>query len=250
MFAQLRELLTQYGTIDVLWFDGGWERSVDEWRTPALHDLIRSLQPDVMINDRLPAFGDFDTPEQFVPAEPPGRAWETCMTVNESWGFNPADTRFKSGRQLVHTLCEVAGKGGNLLLNVGPMGDGRVQPEVLARLAVVERWMARNVDSIVGTEPGLAPWQFYGPSTRRGDIVYLHLLMRPYDAVTVRGIPVRRVRRVRALASGRELAWTSRASVVDTLFNADPLGELRIEVPDAMIDECATVLGLEIDPAT
>jgi len=250
MHGQVRELLTRYGPIDVLWFDGGWERTADEWRTPELHELIRSLQPDVLVNDRLPAFGDFDTPEQFVPAEPPGRAWETCMTVNESWGFNPADTRFKSGRQLVHTLCEVAGKGGNLLLNVGPMGDGRVQPEVLARLAVVERWMARNVDSIVGTEPGLAPWQFYGPSTRRGDIIYLHLLMRPYDAVTVRGMPVRRVRRVRALASGNELAWTSRASVVDTLFNADPLGELRIEVRDAMIDECATVIALEIDPAT
>ena len=172
------------------------------------------------------------------------------MTVNESWGFNTADTRFKSGRQLVHTLCEVAGKGGNLLLNVGPMGDGRVQPEVLARLAVVERGMAANRDAIVATEPGLAPWQFYGPSTRRGDTTYLHLLMRPYDAVTVRGLPIRRVRRVRALASGRELAWTSRASVVDTLFNADPLGELRIDVPDAIVDDCATVLALEIDAAS
>src|SRR6185295_12456096 len=114
MHGQVRELLTNYGAIDVLWFDGGWERSPEQWRSRELHDLIRTLQPDVLVNDRLPGFGDFDTPEQMIPAVRPPRAWEACMTINESWGYNPEDTRLKSARQLIHSLCEVAGKGGKL----------------------------------------------------------------------------------------------------------------------------------------
>ena len=141
--------------------------------------MIRELQPGIVINDRLPGVGDFDTPEQFVPPEPPARAWETCLTMNESWAWNPSDREYKSARALVHTLCEVAGRGGNLLLNVSPMGDGSLPPEQAERLDAIARWMDAYGESIHDTEPGLAPWQFYGPSTRRGDRIYLHLLSRP-----------------------------------------------------------------------
>jgi alpha-L-fucosidase len=246
LHGQVRELLTSYGPIDVLWFDGGWERTAEQWRSPELHDLIRTLQPDVLVNDRLPGYGDFDTPEQMIPPVPPGRAWETCMTINESWGHNPSDTRWKSARQLIHTLCEVAGKGGNLLLNVSPMGDGRLPPEQVERLAPVEAWMSRHGESILGTEPGLEPWQFYGPSTRRGDRVYLHLLMRPYEAVTVRGLPVRRVRGASILPGGERLETSARCTVADTLFNADPQGELTLRVPGHLLDEHATVIAIDL----
>jgi alpha-L-fucosidase len=249
LHGQVRELLTNYDGIDVLWFDGGWERSPDQWRSRELHDLIRRLQPDILVNDRLPGFGDFDTPEQIVPAVRPPRAWETCMTINESWGHNPGDTHWKSPRQLIHTLCEVAGKGGNLLLNVSPMGDGRLPPEQVERLAAMESWMARNGESILGTETGLEPWQFYGPSTRRGDRVYLHLLLRPYETITVRVMPVRRVRSVTALAQGTALATSTRCTVVDTLFNSDPNGELTIHVPESLLDEHATVIAIDLAPA-
>ncbi len=248
MFAQVRELLTNYGTIDVLWFDGGWERTMDEWRAQALWDMIHELQPAILVNDRLPGFGDFDTPEQFVPPQPPARTWETCMTINESWGYNPSDTHFKSARQLIHTLCEVAGRGGNLLLNISPMGDGRIQPEQLERLAVVEQWMQRYAESIIGTQPGLEPWQFYGPSTRKGDRLYLHLLMKPYDTVTVRGLPIKRVTAVRALASGRELAFTTRRTILDQIIGMDPLGEVTITVPAEEIDPNATVIAVDVAP--
>lgn len=248
MFAQIRELLTNYGPIDVLWFDGGWERTPDEWQAQALWDMIHELQPAILVNDRLPGFGDFNTPEQFVPPQPPARTWETCMTINESWVYNPADTHYKSARQLIHTLCEVAGRGGNLLLNVSPMGDGRIQPEQLERLAVVERWMQRHADSIIGTQPGLEPWQFYGPSTRKGDRLYLHLLMKPYDAITVRGLPIKRVTAVRALASGRELAFTTRCAILDQIISMDPLGEVTISVPAEEIDPDATVIAVDIAP--
>lgn len=245
MFAQVRELLTNYGTIDVLWFDGGWERTAEQWRATELIEMIRDLQPEILVNDRLPGSGDFHTPEQFVPPRPPDRPWETCMTMNESWGYNKDDAAWKSSRQLIHTLCEVAGRGGNLLLNVGPMGDGRLQPEGLERLAGIERWMSRNAESIVGTEPGLEPWQWYGPSTRNGERVYLHLLMKPYDSVSVRGVRIKRLRAVRALSTGEQLPFETRCSIIDAQFNPDPTGEVTVRVPDHAIDPYATVLALD-----
>ncbi|MEX0749849.1 MAG: alpha-L-fucosidase [Dehalococcoidia bacterium] len=249
MFAQVRELLTDYGRIDVIWFDGGWERSIPQWRSIELETMIRELQPEILINDRLPGVGDFTTPEQFVPPQPLDRAWETCLTINESWGYNPSDTEFKSARRLIHTLCEVAGKGGNLLLNVSPMGDGRLMPELVERLDVIEAWLRRNGESITGTAPGLEPWQWYGPSTRRDNVTYAHLLMRPYDDVTVRGVRINRVRSVRALSNGAKVAFSGRASIVDTLLNRDPLGELTIAVPQDAIDEHATVIAIEFTEA-
>lgn len=246
MFEQVRELLTNYGPIDVIWFDGGWERTPEQWRAKELEALIRELQPGILINDRLPGVGDFETPEQFVPAQAPARTWETCMTLNESWGYNPEDGAWKSPRQVVHTLCEVAGKGGNLLLNVSPMGDGTIMPEQRAILGAMQRWLSQNGESIMGTEQGLEPWQFYGPSTKRGGTTYLHLVMRPYETVTVRGVPIKHVKRVRVLASGRELAFSTRCAIIDQFFNPDPPGELTIQVPEDALDPLATVLAVEM----
>jgi alpha-L-fucosidase len=245
MFEQVRELLTNYGQIDVIWFDGGWERTAEQWKAKELEAMIRELQPSILINDRLPGSGDYMTPEQFVPAQPLPRPWETCMTVNESWGYNTRDTHFKSARKLIHTLCEVAGRGGNLLLNVGPKGDGSLPSELAERMAVIEAWMSKNSESIIGTTTALEPWQFYGPTTRRDSTVYAHLLMRPYDAVTVRGVRVKRVKSVRALASGAELKHTIRMSIPDMLMQGDALGELTIVVPESAIDDNATVLAIE-----
>lgn len=248
LFAQVRELLTDYGDVAVLWFDGQWERTPWEWKAEELRAMIRELQPDCLVNDRLPFQGDFETPEQFVPAEPPDGRWETCLTMNRSWGYVPVDTSYKSARDLIHTVCETAGRGGNLLLNVSPRGDGSLPPEQFERLAVVGEWVAAHGEAIYGTTAGLAPWQFYGPSTRRGDTTYLHLLMRPYDTVTVRGVPIKRIAGVRHVPSGRELTVRTRAAAVDELFNADPMGEAIIGVPADLVDEHATVLALDITP--
>jgi alpha-L-fucosidase len=250
LHAQVTELLTSYGTIDLLWFDGGWERSAAEWRSDELRTLISSLAPDCLVNDRLPGHGDFETPEQFVPASPPAGAWETCMTMNSTWGYCPADTGYKSSRDLVHTLCEVAGRGGNLLLNVSPRGDGSLPPEQVDRLDDVAAWTARYGASIFGTTPGLEPWQWYGPSTRDADgtTVYAHLLARPYERVTVRGMPIRRVTAVHDVASGRELAFRTRCTVMDELFNWDPRGEVVIDAPADVVDDLASVLAVRVAP--
>ncbi len=249
LFGQVRELLTDYGRIDLIWFDGGWERAADEWRAAELERMIRELQPGIVINDRLPGHGDYDTPEQFVPARPPARRWETCLTMNDSWGFNPDDAHYKSTRELVHTLCEVAGRGGNLLLNVSPRGDGALPAEQSAVLAELGVWMKRHGDSIVGTEPGLEPWQFYGPSTRRGNRIFLHLLLRPYASVAVRHVPIKHVRAVRLLGSGTALEFETRRGAVDMILDADSPGELIVHVPERLLDPLATVLEVELDDA-
>lgn len=251
MFSQVRELLTNYGTIDILWFDGGWERTPGQWRADELMAMVRSLQPNILVNDRLPGHGDFETPEQFVPAQPPASPWETCMTMNESWGYNPSDPAYKSARQIIHTLCEVAGRGGNLLLNVSPRGDGSLPAEQVERLETVAAWMDANAEAITGTVPALEPWQFYGPSTRRGNTVYLHALMRPYDSLTVRGVPIERIARVRHVATGEPLPFTVRSPVVDLIARSpDPVGEVTISLPARLIDSlAATVIAVEFADA-
>jgi alpha-L-fucosidase len=248
MFAQIRELLTGYGPIDLIWFDGGWERTPEEWHARELEKMIRGLQPHIVINDRLPGCGDYETPEQAVPAAAPARAWETCMTMNNSWGYNPSDRAYKSARMLVNTLEEVAARGGNLLLNVSPTADGTLAPEQVERLEAIGGWMERNGESIAGAGPGLEPWQFYGPSTRHGERVYLHLVMRPYETVSVRGLRVRRLKSATVLGSGAKLKTHQRIAAADMLFNSDPVGELIIEVPDSSLDPLATIIALNFAP--
>ncbi|MEA3055442.1 MAG: alpha-L-fucosidase [Actinomycetota bacterium] len=244
MFGQLRELLTDYGQVDIVWFDGGWERRRAKWKPQELEAMMRELQPGLLINDRLPSVGDFVTPEQFVPPTAPEGKWETCLTMNESWSYNPADHDWKSPRSLVHTLCEVVGKGGNLLLNISPRGDGSLPPEQIERLEHIGAWVARNRESVLGVEPGLEPWQHYGPSTQRGDRVYVHLLARPYESVTVRGVKVKRIERVTELSTGTELTWTTRTGIIEG-FGPDPDGEVTIDVPADLIDDDATVLAID-----
>jgi alpha-L-fucosidase len=247
MFAQMRELLTNYGPIDLLWFDGGWERTREEWKAHEFVAMIRELQPEVIINDRIPGHGDYQTPEQAVPPTPPDGPWETCLTINNSWGYNPSDKDLKSAQTLIHTLCEVAGKGGNLLLNVSPMGDGALPPEHRERLDAIGNWYERNGEAIAGTRPGVEPWQFYGPSTRRGNRIYLLSVMKPYESVSVRGVRVRRIEKVQALASGTALNFRRRISAGDMLFNSDPIGELVIATPLDVIDDYATVIAIDFN---
>ena len=246
MFEQIRELLTNYGQIDIIWFDGSWERTPEQWRAEELAQTIQQLQPDILINDRLPGQGDFTTPEQFVPPESPDEPWEVCLTMNESWGYNTADNHYKSARDLVHTLCEIAGKGGNLLLNVSPMGDGRIPPAQQERLEAVAEWMDRYRESILNTQPGLEPWQFYGPSTRKDNFYYLHLLMKPYETISVRGIPIKQVKSVKIVGSNELLTYTTRCSILDELTQPNPQGELTITVPSSAIDPLATAIAIEL----
>ncbi len=168
MKGQLKELLTNYGPIGLLWFDGQWEGTWNDARGRDLAQYVRSLQPGIIINSRVgrsegawnssgddAMIGDYATPEQTIPAAAIRNVpWETCMTMNDHWGYNAADKNFKSAADLIHKLADIASKGGNFLLNVGPDADGRIPPESLARLAEIGRWMKANGESIYQTQAG------------------------------------------------------------------------------------------------
>jgi alpha-L-fucosidase len=243
---QLTELLTQYGQIDLLWFDGDWERTTEEWHADQIRLLAKSLQPRVVINDRLPAHGDYVTPEQVMPIEPLPGPWELCLTMSESWGYRPADHRRKSARQLAVYLSETAGNGGNLLLNVGPDGLGELPAWQVERLDALTAWTRRHGEAVLGVRPGRAGVRFHGPVTERDDTVYLHLVMRPAGEVVARGLPVKRIRGVRLLATGEPLPFRTNVEVHNGVVPDEPSGELFVEFPGdsgALVDVIAVDLG-------
>jgi alpha-L-fucosidase len=242
--AQLEHLLTSYGRIDQIWFDGGWERRADEWRAKELEALIRKLQPEIVINDRLPGVGDYVSPEQSIPATPPTGPWEVCMTMNHSWGPVAADREQKSVRYLLTVLCEVASGGGNLLLNVSPDGEGRLLPWQRERLEGIAAWMRRHQDAVVGAERGLEPWQFFGPTTRKGNRTFLFCPMRPQEFVVARGVHGKRIESVRALGSDVPLGLELRLSPIDR-FVRDPRCDAIISVPDEACDPVLTVIEIQ-----
>lgn len=208
MRAQVAELLSEYGEIDVMWFDGEWESTWDHEKGQALYELCLDLQPDILINNRVDKgrdgmsgltldgryAGDFGTLEQEIPPTGlPGVDWETCMTMNDHWGFNRADGNWKSSDELIRSLVDVASKGGNFLLNVGPTGSGAFPPEAAARLSDIGSWMDRYGESIHGTEAGPFESLPFGRCTmkREGErtLLYLQVFEWPFiDELVVPGI--------------------------------------------------------------
>ncbi len=189
MDRQLTELLTGYGPIGGIWFDGMWDKPDADWRLAQTYALIHRLQPAALVvpnHHRTPLPGeDVQTFEQDLPGantagfntrEIGSLALETSLTMNRSWGFNLTDRHFKSVHELIGYLVRAAGNDANLLLNVGPRPDGTIQPEAADRLRELGRWLARFGDSIYGTRGGPVPPRPWGVTTRRGDIVYVHVL--------------------------------------------------------------------------
>lgn len=180
--GQLQELLTQYGPIKIVWFDGGWEHTPRGLKSNEIINLIRSLAPGALINDRLDwGGGDFTTPERYVPfiPFPSGRKWETCMTMNDTWGYTRNDHHWKSAEELIHTLIKVTSKGGNFLLNIGPKEDGEFPKEGDDILLQIGEWLKNNGESIYGAKKCiLTHLKFNGVCTVKevnGQIKYLYL---------------------------------------------------------------------------
>jgi alpha-L-fucosidase len=202
MKGQLKELLTRYGSIGLLWFDGQWESPWTTERGVDLYNYVRSLQPDIIINNRVGkpvhtagggmaetgAVGDYGTPEQTIPPAGfgPGVDWESCMTMNDHWGYNKFDQNWKSAQTLVRNLIDCSSKGGNYLLNVGPTSEGLIPNASLERLASIGDWMQINGEAIYGTSASpfarKLPW---GRCTQKisGNVttLYLHVFDWPAD---------------------------------------------------------------------
>ena len=244
---QLTELLTNYGRIDLVWFDGHWERTAEEWRAAELRRLVASLQPEAIVNDRLPGNGDYDTPEQFLPITPPSRPWELCLTMNDSWGWRPSDTNYKSPRDLARWLVDAVSRGGNLLLNVSPQGDGSLPDVQVSQLRDLGEWIATHGEAVIGARPAPPSVDFYGPATVNNNRLYLHLVAQPVENVVVRGIPVRRVRRVSLLGAGAPLRYRlPLAAYDDHLPGFDVLAELIIDAP-ASSGALMEVIAIDFD---
>ena len=247
MELQLRELLTRYGDVALIWFDGLYnQRKFDGER---MHRAILACQPQTLINNRIGIPGDYETPEQFLPAAIPVkgkkldwenrdtgtkpnyiptpeefRLWETCMTINHTWAYNKNDHDFKSARQLIRTLVEVASRGGNFLLNVGPQPDGVIQPEFQERLLAIGKWMDRNSAAIHGTTYGPVQGAKGFRTTAKGWEVFVQVFDWPGGTLEVAAENLPKFHSAALLENGRTVPFKQSERAVTI--------ELPAEAPD------------------
>jgi alpha-L-fucosidase len=258
MEGQLRELLSKYGKVAIVWFDG--LDHPEKYDGARFHKLIHESQPDALINNRLGLPGDYETPEQFIPDRIPTKSsetrlvgtekpapsslpgelpaspedfqlWETCLTINNTWAYNKNDRAFKSSTELIRTLVEVASKGGNLLLDVGPTPEGTIQPEFQQRLLAIGRWLRVNGVSIYGTTYGPLQNLPWGKTTARGSTIYVHVFDWPKGRLELSGLRARVTQAV-LVASGQALKFKQTGDV------------LSIKVPGAPPDPAVSVIAL------
>ena len=170
----IRELMTNYGKIDVLWYDVDSPLTPEQWESERMNQMVFQLQPEIIVNNRNGLDGDFSTPEQHIEASKEGRAWETCMTLNDSWGYNRGDDSWKTPKEIASNLATCAAGGGNYLLNIGPKPDGSVPQESVDVLDKVGEWLDTNGNAIYMTDRGSFPAAPNTQFTRRGNTLYVH----------------------------------------------------------------------------
>jgi len=254
MELQLRELLTRYGDPFVIWFDGLGVQQ--KYAGARFHELIHSLRPMTLINDRIGLTGDFVTPEQRLPNGIPRKGavvdtvdphdkgvlqeapkpedfqpWETCMTINNTWAYNKNDRNFKSATVLVRALIDAASKGGNFLLNVGPTPEGTIQPEFVERLTAIGDWLRVNGASIYGTTYGPLQSIPFGRMTAKGKTLYLHVFDMPAGSLELSGLKAK-VASIKALDGGAAVKFTQTGD------------KLSIPVGGIKVSPHATVLAI------
>ncbi len=265
LHGQVRELLTNYGRLDIMWYDFSYgEMFGEKWEATKLVKMVRELQPWIILDNRLEAAGesygsitgdnpsvysgDFASPEQMIPPEGMtdihGKSipWESCITLNDHWGYCSADRHYKPARMVVRSLVECVSKNGNMLLNVGPNAKGEIPEESLAILKEVGRWMKENGESIYGCGISELPKPEWGRYTQKGKKVYAHIFEESVNAVTV-DLPPDRIEKARLLRDGAEIwlekPWNAAAFPSKTFFT---FGGQSFPLPD----ETDTVVELTL----
>jgi alpha-L-fucosidase len=248
LHGQIRELLTGYGRIDGLWFDG-LGATAKAWDAENLFKLARGLQPWLIINNRCGLPGDFDTPEQYVGRSQFHRPWESCITLGTQWSWKPDDT-LKPPADAIRMLVACAVGDGNLALNTNPMPDGRIEPRQVESFRKIGEWLKKYGESVYGTRggpfvaPGMGRREFnqdfampgggwWGGSTRKGDAIYLHILRWPPDTITLPAIP-RKIVKTSVLSGGEATVKQTDAGI-------------EVGMPAAQRDACDTIVKLELD---
>jgi alpha-L-fucosidase len=254
MKAQLTELLTNYGPIAGIWFDGHWDQTADEnrtdhsthvdWHYPEIYGLIHKLQPNCLIanNHHLPPFPgeDYQVFERDVPGENNSGLsgqevsrlpLETCQTINDSWGFYITDDNYKSVKTLLHLLIRTAGTGANLLLNTGPMPNGKIQPECIERMQQMGDWLKKYGYTIYETQQGFVKPQEWGATTRKGEkTYYLHILDKDTKVIAL-NIP--NIKSAKWVNINAKLTWKKDKETGYVLFIPD---ENTLDDVDSIIE--------------
>ncbi len=250
MKGQLKELLTRYGPIGILWFDGEWEKPWTNERGIDLYNYVRSLQPKIIVNNRVgkaragmsgmdqgEGVGDYGTPEQEIPANGfgPGIYWESCMTMNDTWGYRTNANDWKSAQTLVRNLIDCSSKGGNYLLNVGPTSAGVFPDASIERLEEIGDWMKVNGQAIYGTTASPFKEQLsWGRCTQKNSTLYLHVFDWPADG------------RLRVpLSNKKARAWLMADPHHKLKCETDADG-LIIQLPPTAPDKIASVVVLHL----
>jgi alpha-L-fucosidase len=264
LHGEVRELTANYGPVDVLWWDYSSEdfQGQEAWRAFDLMAAVRAAQPGIIMNNRLfrvpeggfngmgtnsitarmdSKYGDFVTPEQHIPATGmPGVDWETCMTLNTTWGYSEHDHAWKSDETLIRNLIDIASKGGNYLLNIGPKGDGSVPEESVRSMQAVGAWMKQNGESIYATAPSPFAKLAWGRATQKKlaggkTRLYLHVFDWPADGRLVVPLQTSKPAQARLLAGGRSLPATIKSN------------RLTIAVGPHALDKIATVIAVDLE---
>jgi alpha-L-fucosidase len=247
MDGQLTELLTNYGDIGGIWFDGMWDKRDADWRLDKTYSLIHSLQPACLIgsNHHMAPFPgeDFQMFEKDLPGQKTtgfnneqkigNLPLETCETMNDSWGFNLLDKNYKSTKTLIQYLVKAAGYNANFLLNVGPMPDGKIQPEFVATLKEIGNWTAKYGETIYGTRGGPVTPRTWGVTTQKGNKVFVHVMNLEDPNLLIPAFG-KKVKSIMQFTTGTKLK-----------FKQDQFG-IAVTIPQEMVDDVDTVLVIEI----
>ncbi len=243
--AQMQEILTNYGSIDLLWFDVMLGHKDFPYPTAEIRDFVHGISEQTIINSRLGAHGDYETPEQFIPVYPPAGPWELCVTTNNTWSYTGAESQYKTPYEIITMFTECLGMGGNMLLNVGPDEAGHIPHQQVQLLKTLGAWIERHAEAVYGTRRGLPHGYAYGYTSVSKDqkTLYLYLSHLPAGGETgIKGLR-NEIVRISVLGSGAECP-SKRIGGAPWLGVP---GTLWITVPESGRDEYVTVLKIELD---
>jgi alpha-L-fucosidase len=227
------ELCTNYGKVDILWYDVNWPLTTEEWEAQKLNNIVRGLQPDILINNRSGIPEDFQTPEQHVQAS--DSPWEACMTMNDSWGYQRSDDDWKSAKSLIRNLLNCARDQGNYLLNIGPKPDGSIPEQSIRILTAVGKWMDKHGDLIHRAELCKVKQSAFAQFTRQGNTLYIHAYFWPGEMLSIGGLQ-QKVLSAKFYPGGQAVK-----------FEQQDYRVRFIGLPASAPDPIATVLAVECD---
>jgi len=233
--GHVREICSNYGKLDVLWYDVSWPLDAKGWESERMNKMVFELLPDIIVNNRNDLPGDFSTPEQEIRAEKGGRAWESCMTMNGSWGYHKADDDWKTPKTVVRNLVTCAQGGGNYLLNIGPKPDGSIPEESVRILTAVGKWTQKYGPTIYEAERCRVTGSLFAGFTRKGNTLYMHVYFWPGSTVALGGLRTK-VKNARLLTTGQKVDFKQE--------------DFRVQftgLPEKAPDELATVIEIECD---